>query len=156
MKALLITIVALLVGALLLAGAGYIAWQHYGDDFIADSRAGIEEGIAYAKTASDRDCYQRTLHKLNACNGFSCTIRTKLFAEHCMKHAATITDFCDDIPGATSFIDFAFWSADTCADEAPDNSGCDSVLQEVGKHCMRVHRDSNAAQDVNGDTGPTK
>jgi len=138
MKALAITVAVILAAALVLGGMGYVLWERYGDGIVEDVSAGSEEGKAFGRVATDKDCYYRTLSRMQGCDDFSCALKTKLFAQECLRATETITDLCDQVPSVASFLEFALWSADTCAREAPDHDACDSILQEVGKHCMRV------------------
>lgn len=120
-----------------LALAGFILWSKYGHEYVNAFEVATEEGVALGRAQDDAACYDGALTRLQRCDGIRCMIEAKVFAGSCFRSTQVRTALCDEVPRISNLLDYLAWVGETCEAVAPDNDGCEKVLEEVAKHCSQ-------------------
>lgn len=131
-----LVVMAWVLGILaVLALVGFVLWSMYGREYLSAFKTASEEGARIGSTTSDAVCYEKIAERMEGCEGIQCTLEAKFFASSCFRKVRVRTDMCEGVPRILDLLEYVAWQDEVCSKIAPDNDGCEKVVQEVAKYC---------------------
>lgn len=99
----------------------------------------------FSKNADEYACEKEALVRAEKCSpiAFGCKIQASVFNGVCLNNAKPSEGFCDriDVDPNAGFMEQSFqmglWSGEVCK-ESSDPQTCQNVMQETGKHCLKL------------------
>jgi hypothetical protein len=131
--------VLIVFGALLLlVAAGFVWWRSVRDEVRAKVRQEREQGAAFAVGKDQNACMSEGRDRRRHCGGnIACRARIRQFVRVCLKKAAPVTGFCDDVPKHTMTRAPAHerWRSEQCELLGLEGPECWGLLTERQDYC---------------------
>jgi hypothetical protein len=131
---LILAAVGLLLVVAVVGGVAYWVSRH-GREYIDSAQQAVKEGMQTGSRIDARQCVVESVNRHKKDSGFGAVIATRLFLTGCLKTAAPVEGFCDDVPRVTAIMDSAKWQIGQCQAYGLKDSYCGQVFTEVQKYC---------------------
>ena len=148
-------LIAAVLGALLLAGAGYFFWKNYGEGMIEAAKQTADEGQAFGRASDEWRCVNETLGRYRNERGMTSAIKARIFLKSCLETSRGAAGFCDGVPARTEFTRTVAWRQEKC--EQANLSGdqfCPQFFEEVQQYCNGDGRNKSRPAAPSGDDAP--
>lgn len=131
----------LLLGALLVVGAGVWWFRANRDRLAKDGAAARAAGARYGATHQKEECIEEGLREVEGCGlvGFKCEALNNLRLRSCLGVAATgPADVCATAPATSDVMSSVAWLQGECARRGrPGSAACTRLFQTVLGACAK-------------------
>ena len=136
MRVLLIVVGVFVLVIVVLGIVGYRALKARVPELNAAVQKAHREGEAYGTGKAPADCIDEALRRAD--RSFTGQVRTRMFADACLKASTPPPGWCDQVPSGV--VATAKWAATECNKRnLAGDQACTGVYQVVGVYCHRSH-----------------
>ena len=125
--------VALLVALLI---GGFAWWFSSNKDELKAIGDQIKaEATEFGRGRNGEACLSEGLRKLAACDGFMCSVKTRVDLGACLQAAEPSPNLCEGAPPRGSIVDSVHWLRKQCAEISLDDDDCHGLFGELQDFC---------------------
>jgi hypothetical protein len=142
----LLIVFAFLLLAFMAAGVGAWYWfKKNGPRVAAVGRQVMTEGEEFGRNRGDSECITEALRRSARDASFTGQVKTRLFAQSCLKVATPSRELCSAVPNPTEIFEIAKWSNSECAKRGlAGDQACTGIMQTLPPHCHPVGKPNEA------------
>ena len=134
----ILLVIVLLIGAAIFAGWWWIR------NHAAELEKGGKEAVAEAKqfgTGKPAEaCVTEALNRADACDGFICEAKVKIFLTNCLEAAEVSPEFCSGVPDGV--VAGATWSVEECQRRGKgQNQRCLRTISGIAEFCRKRNKE---------------
>jgi hypothetical protein len=93
------------------------------------------EATEFGQGGNGEACLAEGLRQLGACDGFMCSVKTRVFLSACLEVAEPSPNLCKGAPSSDSIVDSVKWRLQQCAEVHLDTDDCQSLFGEIQDFC---------------------
>jgi hypothetical protein len=119
------------------AGAGAYYWfKKNGPRVAAAGRKVMNEAEEFGRKHTDVECVDEALRRASTDSSFTAQVKTRIFAQSCLKVATPTTTLCSAVPAPNEIFEVAKWSTTECSKRGmAGDQTCAGVMQTLPPHC---------------------
>jgi len=135
-KIILVVAALFIVSIVVIGVVAYHSLKTHGPELTAAVKKAKDDGAAYGAGKAPADCVDEALRRAD--RSFTGQIRTRMFADACLKASAAPAGYCDGVP--SGIIATAKWANEQCLHRSlGGDQVCVQVYTAVGDYCHPMH-----------------